>query len=183
MNREPLLRMRHRCELPLVCRTLGYKKIVEVGVNRGVHLRWLATAEPHLLVGIDPWRGMFQQPSEDHYQELLDWAHRTMHAGHVIRLLKMMSAEAAVQFDSGFFDVVYIDGDHHFEEVRNDLHAWWPLVARGGILMGHNGRCDVNPRKERAGVIKAVAEFGAAHSEVIVIENLLCSSYIVYGGN
>jgi hypothetical protein len=31
---------------------------------------------------------------------------------------------------------VYIDGDHSYEAVRDDLRAWYPKLKHGGVLCG-----------------------------------------------
>ena len=36
------------------------------------------------------------------------------------------------------FDFVFIDGDHRYEEVLNDIHQYASLVRKGGILCGHD---------------------------------------------
>ena len=46
------------------------------------------------------------------------------------------SLQAAECFADGYFDLVYIDGDHRYEAVLADLRAWYPKVAAGGILAG-----------------------------------------------
>jgi hypothetical protein len=60
------------------------------------------------------------------------------------------SIEAALEFEAGSLDAVFIDGDHHYEAVLMDIKAWLPLVKPGGILAGH----DI----DEAGVLKAVKE-------------------------
>jgi hypothetical protein len=37
-------------------------------------------------------------------------------------------------------DFVYIDGDHSYEGVLRDIHAWTPHVRKGGIIAGHDYR-------------------------------------------
>ena len=49
-------------------------------------------------------------------------------------------------------DLVFLDADHSCEAVRADIAAWWPAVAPGGVLCGH----DYCP--EFPGVVKAVEE-------------------------
>lgn len=51
------------------------------------------------------------------------------------------------------FDFVFVDGDHSYDGVMNDLKAWWPMVKVGGRLGGH----DFTP--EFQGVLDAVNEF------------------------
>lgn len=55
-------------------------------------------------------------------------------------------------------DLVYIDADHRYDQVRKDIHSWWPFVAHGGIIAGHDYGI-------MQGVTKAVDEFGKDGSE------------------
>lgn len=50
-------------------------------------------------------------------------------------------------------EFVYIDADHRYESVRNDIHDWWDRVSPIGVLAGH----DYDP--DHPGVMRAVAEF------------------------
>jgi hypothetical protein len=50
----------------------------------------------------------------------------------------MLSAEAATMFENGSLDFVYLDADHCFESVWQDLSVWYPKVRIGGILAGHD---------------------------------------------
>ena len=61
----------------------------------------------------------------------------------------------------GFFDFVFIDANHSYEAVREDVAAWAPKVRSGGIVSGH----DYYPGKsyKQCGVIQAVDEYVAAH--------------------
>jgi hypothetical protein len=35
-------------------------------------------------------------------------------------------------------DFVYIDANHNYEYVKEDLEAWYPKLKKGGILSGHD---------------------------------------------
>ena len=55
-----------------------------------------------------------------------------------VHYVNLPSVVAARAFDDGFFDYVYIDGDHSAEEVRKDVFAWISKVKPGGMLAGHD---------------------------------------------
>ncbi len=50
------------------------------------------------------------------------------------------------------FDIIFVDGDHRWPEVKYDIEAWAPHVRSGGILCGD----DFNLQS----VSKAASEFG-----------------------
>jgi predicted O-methyltransferase YrrM len=64
-------------------------------------------------------------------------------------------------------DMVFIDGDHKYESVRQDISLWMGRVKHGGVMCGHDFESleydekyinqDVNDHKHH-GVIKAVVE-------------------------
>lgn len=51
---------------------------------------------------------------------------------------KMDSVEASKLYQDGFFDFVYLDGDHTYNGVMSDLIAWKNKVKVGGYLLGHD---------------------------------------------
>jgi len=52
--------------------------------------------------------------------------------------LRESSPSAAVRFHEGSLDFVFIDADHRYEAVRDDIRAWWPKLRSGGALCGHD---------------------------------------------
>ncbi len=56
----------------------------------------------------------------------------------VVKPLRMRSLLAAKELHECDFDFVFLDGDHHYEEIKADLEAWWPRVKPGGHLAGHD---------------------------------------------
>jgi hypothetical protein len=81
-----------------------------------------------------------------------------------VRILRTSSTEAARCFPwfmRDKLDFVYIDGNHNYNEVRQDIEAWWPLVTANGILAGHDYD------HTHPGVMDAVHEF-ARDKDVVV---------------
>lgn len=65
--------------------------------------------------------------------------------------IKMTSQDAAQLFGDESFEFIFLDAEHHYEDVLNDLKNWWPKLKKGGVMAGH----DFNG----TGVQKAVVEF------------------------
>jgi hypothetical protein len=97
--------------------------------------------------------------SKEMMEELREEAFRNTEAFADRRvILAAGSVEAASLLRDHVFDFVYIDADHFYESVRNDLSVWHPKVKTDGLLCGHdyNGGWD---RKGVWGVKRAVDEF------------------------
>lgn len=56
----------------------------------------------------------------------------------VITPLRMTTLDAATQFADRSVDFVYVDADHSYDAVKQDIHAWLPKMKDGGILAGHD---------------------------------------------
>jgi len=139
---------------------------VEVGCFRGKSLACVADLilEKGLSVlAVDPW-GRIENPKYDEpgVQGKEDWMFedfgRTMAdfgLGEAVTPMVALSEKAAKRVPDRQFDLVFIDGDHSYEAVKDDIEAWGPLVKEGGILSGH----DWDEKGESwPGVHKAVVE-------------------------
>jgi len=62
-------------------------------------------------------------------------------------------SEEAVGNIPNNLDFVYIDGNHDYDFVKNDLELYYPKVKKGGIIGGHDFSTST------LGVCKAVLEF------------------------
>ena len=52
--------------------------------------------------------------------------------------MKISGSEAGNDFSYGYFDLVYIDGEHSYSEVKRDIKLWLPRIKQGGYLSGHD---------------------------------------------
>ena len=146
---------------------------IEVGVWEGAYSHAIIQQlQPKNFYGVDPYE--FREDYADapdskvfSEQSKLDGLYqRTQtkldHAGH--SLIRDTGINAAKTFDNDSLDFVYIDGDHSYDFVSNDIKAWWPKIKQGGILSGHD-YTPGNPQKGHVyGVIEAVTEHAEKYS-------------------
>jgi hypothetical protein len=82
------------------------------------------------------------------------------------RFIQKHSVQAAKDFKDEFFDYVYIDAAHDYNNVLADLNAWYPKVKYGGMLAGHDWWLE--------DVRKAVLEFMKEHPQrLYCVQNCL----------
>lgn len=134
----------------------------EVGSREGMYARELLKhKEITRLYVVDPFAPYQDENCWTTYQQQARYLLAAdlilfRHNDRVARMF-MASTEAAKQFKPGELDFVYIDANHSYESVKEDVHCWFPIVKPDGILGGH----DFDP--EFPGVIKAVTEFAEQH--------------------
>ncbi len=132
----------------------------EIGVYKGDNAEFILTLlEPTMLYLIDPWNNFLDIDSNEiiGYTHYIETQERLKLYGNK-RLIKKTSKEANKLFNNEELDFVYIDADHHYEAIKNDLNLWYPKVKKGGILSGH----DYHESMEC--VVKAVNEFCAKNN-------------------
>jgi predicted O-methyltransferase YrrM len=53
-------------------------------------------------------------------------------------MIRSTSEKASQIFSDGSLDFVYIDANHSYDYVVQDLQLWYPKVKSGGLVMGHD---------------------------------------------
>lgn len=131
----------NRTHLARLFAALGYKVGAEIGVWRGDFSLALWKANKKATIySIDPW-AMYDEYPEKNAPEVMDEAFRlaqrrlTKTSCIIIRAFSM---DAVKTFRDGELDFVYIDGNHTFEYVTNDIAEWSKKVRIGGIVSGHD---------------------------------------------
>jgi hypothetical protein len=141
---------------------LGFTRGAEIGVQEGRYSEILLQNIPNLsLLLVDPWeeyqRPGMSGPSAEKQERIYESARRRVD-GLAVKFLRMMSLEAAQEIPDNSLDFVYIDGNHTFDYVMQDLIAWSSKVKDGGIVAGHDYY-----HFRSGGVVYAVNAFTAAH--------------------
>ena len=121
----------------------------EIGVGVGSYSQVLCQANPNLhLFSIDPWDlSAYEAGVDPHDIAILDTQAgfdrehqdaKARLAAYHCTVVRKDSLTAAQDFADNSLDFVYIDANHNFVNVANDLHAWIKKVRWGGILSGHD---------------------------------------------
>jgi hypothetical protein len=56
--------------------------------------------------------------------------------GNKVQFIRDLSVNSASQFEDNSLDFVYIDGNHDYKYVLEDMNTWYPKVKIGGYLCG-----------------------------------------------
>ena len=109
--------------------------VAEIGVCIGEFAEELVKTNPHKLYLIDCWAGSRSFEADDRCYQIV----KSKFENHAnVEIVKGWSVEVAKTFPDRYFDWVYLDSQHFYEDVLADLDAWHPKVKVGGIFAGHD---------------------------------------------
>jgi hypothetical protein len=150
-----------RDDLPQLFLDLGFKTGAEIGVARGEYSEKIAQAGLNLYA-IDPWLS-YGDYEDSRGQKALDdeleQAKKRLNIFPNCKIIRKTSLEAALDFPDRSLDFVYIDGNHQFMYVAEDLATWSVKVKIGGIISGHD-YIRTNPRTQ-AGICHVIPVLNA----------------------
>lgn len=140
----------------------------EVGVREGHFSDLLLThSRCASLYSIDPWRefshndylDISNRPQEQQEAIFKECSQRLSRHGNRSHIVRGCSVEVACGSEvPSRLDFVYLDAQHHYEAVMEDLRAWHGKMRPGGLMMGHD-YVDGDYPAGKFGVRRAVDEF------------------------
>lgn len=125
-------------------REVGCKAGAEIGVQAGDYSAVLCRANPQATIwSVDPWlsyQGYHYWTRQEAQEANKKAAIRALAGFANNRILQATSTDAAKQFAKSKrkLDFVYIDGNHDYAHVSEDLTVWSERVRSGGIIAGHD---------------------------------------------
>jgi len=147
---------------------LNDKTICEIGCFIGVSTETFLQFNPKKLYAIDTW-GINKSYKECNWIpggvdfNSVESEFREMAKNYTnIEIIKDYSHAASKSFQDKYLDLVYIDGEHTYDAVKQDIKNWLPKIKSGGFISGH----DIN----QTGVSRAVVESFDAQN-VLVFED------------
>lgn len=138
---------------------LGFKVGAEIGTEQGMYAEVLCRFNPEVkLFCIDPWQTYQGYREHVTQTKLNDFYEITKNrlARYNFELIRKFSIDAAKDFPDNYLDFVYIDANHEYRHVVDDLSEWTPKVRKGGIVSGHDFIRRKNNDKQLMHVVHAV---------------------------
>lgn len=129
----------------------NFKRVAEIGIGYGTHAKYiLKTTNVNELILVDPTKyypndgfaidimnqmpevpgNNFNELYELIVKELSPWSNRYKW----FRKESLNITEDDVPDES--LDCIFVDGDHSYDSVINDLQFWWKKLRKGGHLLG-----------------------------------------------
>jgi predicted O-methyltransferase YrrM len=146
---------------------LGFKKGVEIGTERGIYAEIISRANPKAtLYCVDPWaayEGYRDITKVSEAEAIYAEAKKRLSAYPNCQIIRNFSAKALPKFKDASLDFVYIDGNHEYPFITQDLIEWSKKVRVGGIIAGHDYVTSNQP-VPRNQVYHAVNGFMAAYN-------------------
>ena len=150
---------------------------VEVGSSTCANACEVIEAWPEItkLFCIDSYPVYSDFPLPEIQKDALGYAITNIIGEPKIHLIIAPSVEAAKRFEAESVDFVYIDANHSYAFVKEDIQAWLPKVKKGGIIGGHDYDWEDKEHDMELAVKRAVDEaFGDRvhyHISLFHIEN------------
>ncbi len=130
-----------RDELPEFFCEMGYVVGAEIGVYRGEFTEKFCKAGLQIYA-IDPWLPFVGQGKSEQRQDMQDYnydqAKKILSQYKNCTMVREYSMDALKHFEPKSLDFVYIDGDHRFRYIAEDISEWYAKVKNGGVIAGHD---------------------------------------------
>lgn len=120
-----------RCEfISKLINENNYKRVAEIGVYKGqMASEVIRNSNLNLYVLVDP------EPKSEFYNFLKSSYNKI---NPRILFMRMFSNEAVAIIPDESLDLVFIDANHSYENVKEDIEIWKSKIRKGGILSGHD---------------------------------------------
>lgn len=122
----------------------GLKTGVEVGSFKGEYAKEILKRWDGNLYMVDVWDEMGSEyiDASNHKnfnnQVYIDCFNNIQEFGLRATMIRTNSEMGSKLFTDESVDFVYIDANHAYDFVKDDIEYWFPKVKKGGYIMGHD---------------------------------------------
>jgi len=123
--------------------------VAEVGTYDGATTRGVAPLVKQVngkYIAVDWFKGnptaagehSFDEGKHDSVLEIFKNSIKETDCEDIVEIYDMTSLEAASKLKDKSLDICFIDADHRYEFIKQDIIAYLPKIKKGGILCGHD---------------------------------------------
>lgn len=116
--------------------------IYEIGAWSGMSTCCLGEVAKEMggkMFTIDTFGGNGESLSDkSNASDVLLWNLFRFELGGVVTILKGKSNDFYSNVDDESIDFLFIDGDHRYSQVIQDIDNWYPKIKVGGVISGHD---------------------------------------------
>ncbi len=138
-----------------------FKIGAEVGTDTGLYAREICEKVPGvILFCVDPWLAYTEADvvkDQDMENELYEKTKKRLDP-YGCAIIRSTSMEAVKVFEDNSLDFVFIDGNHEYSYVLEDIQEWTKKVKFGGVVYGHDYTPSVD---KKYGIMEAVQKYTA----------------------
>lgn len=118
-------------------------KGIEIGTFKGQFSKVILENWEGTLYMVDPWRPLGEEYTDaSNHKNHLDAYSKTIEniQGNEDRafMIRALSNQVIDLFLDNSLDFIYIDGNHAYDYVKEDMKIWYPKLKPGGYFMGHD---------------------------------------------
>jgi hypothetical protein len=177
--------------LQYYCDKLSNPKLLEIGVFKGGFLNFLVkNCNIGSIDAVDLFHGVTCSGDVDgndvvSYDVGTSYLELTEKYKDVpnINIIKSDSITFLQNQHDDTYDIIYIDGDHSYNGVKNDLINAYSKIKNGGYIMGHDYEMNMNKAKNsyNFGTKQAVDEFCINYKQIIISKAIDgCVSFCIH---
>ena len=164
-------------EFPTLLVELGLTKGVEIGTYKGQYAATLSNVGIDLIC-VDAWTvyNGYKDYGENDLETVAYDEAKKRSEKYGFKLMKAWSLDAVQEFKDESLDFVFIDGNHDFRHVTDDVDEWSKKVRKGGIVSGHDF---FKNHHKRFGVREAIPAWCEANqiSRLFILTGDKCPSW------
>lgn len=144
-------------------RELGFTDGAEIGVHKGQNAKRMFEIIPNLKLHlIDCYKavdGRTRGQQRVYYRRMKRELEEQIN-NRQANIIKKWSLDAVRDFGKESLDFVYIDANHNYDFIMQDIIEWSRIVRPNGIVSGH----DYHYKRPHCGVVEAVKDYTSYHN-------------------
>jgi precorrin-6B methylase 2 len=118
------------------------KTFCEIGTWRGRSFITFLLANASLIgFSVDTFKGSLEHSEQEKNSDCIRCSlNANLNAFGLtsrVRIAQGLSTEIAKKMDVKF-DFIFIDGDHSYQGVKDDIESWYPHLKSDGFMLGHD---------------------------------------------